>query len=231
MGVSFTCVIATFTEARAVSCPPPPWFWPPPLVPPPVVLLLRSLRSKLICTVPGGVSEVLRYATAPIALPTSASVALALKLTLRVPPALVTLPILTPSTSRLPPEISTPLPSPAVPESSIMLKTSEAAAAPLRRTVRLALFQLLPESSRSNTVTLPSPSSRTGVTCCSTVTGAPLSAVITGASLIGFTVVPSGMAAVDQVFVPPRTPEISLAALRVCTESARRTLRPPGVPL
>ena len=46
----------------------------------------------------------------------------------------------------------------------------------------------------------------------------------------GLTVVAIGMAAADQVWVPPSCPEMSLEALKACAESASRTERAPGVP-
>ena len=193
-------VIATVTDVVALSCPPPPWFCPVPAVPPPVTLLLLSFRTKLICALAGGASEVLRYATAPIALPTSGAVALALKVTVKRPPVLVKLPIVTPSTTRFAPEVCTP--SAGLPVSSSMkLNTSCACAVPLRCTVNVAPFQL-PPSSASATVTLPSASSRTAAGAFSTKPGAPVSAEMVGASLIGLTVVDTVVGALKRVEPP-----------------------------
>ena len=109
------------------------------------------------------------------------------------------------------------------------LNTSEAATAPLRCTVRLDWFQLLPNS-LSKTVTTPSASRRTGDACCSTVTGEPESAVMVGASFTGLIVVAIVAVAADQVLVPPSEPEMLAEVLVVCAESASRTVRLPGVP-
>ena len=98
VGASLTAVMVTVVLPLAVIGPPEP-----------CALVLPSLKLQLICTEAGGAWLVLLYAMALMALLTSVCVALLLKVSSSVPALLlVTVPMIVPETTRLPPWVSAP---------------------------------------------------------------------------------------------------------------------------
>ena len=142
IGASLTAVMETVVLPVALSAPPPP-----------CAPLLPSLKNQSTCTVAGGASLPLAYAICCIASLTSTLVALLSNASSNEPDELVvTVPIVVPATTRLPPCVS---------GSSVPPATAEnwsSTLAPLSRASnKVAPAKLsLSDNSRSRICTLPS---------------------------------------------------------------------------